>query len=491
MASGEPTTCSVSFGAFINNKELTNNVRIGHQSNGYTDGEIGIEWIKLFNKYTVAKAAGRWRLLLVDGHNSHYTVGLLQYARDHKIHVLCYPSHSTHVYQGVDVVIFSVLKRAWSEFRDAYERDGYGTVKKEIFLAIYAKAHNKALTKDNILAVFRKTGVSPFNPAVVTAEIMALSISTSTSGTLPLRPPSPILVLEDMIHRDIAHRTASGRMQLAADIEQQDKDTPRTETNPNISTNVHAAVSSLSSTSASFLTSQSPIHSSSRLPEYQPYTISPFKTTRYLSILEERPLTNLEQELQVALIEAEERDNRRKHAMVEMQAMMILNGAYVTRVQQQLHAKENHESKGKKRKAFGDGLPKLLDGDEFFRKAQETEAEMKKEAETAGEKRRAREARSQALKEWKQLEEERKSRNKEKGIVFRAAVKAWKKEVHAAKAEERQPRWSRPKQADWFEHPIPKPLPQLAETEERNSGDNPMNDDDDDGAGDTGIFISD
>ncbi len=76
--------------------------------------------------------------------------------------------------------------------------------------------------------------------------------------------------------------------------------------------------------------------------------------------------------------------------------------------------------------------------------------------------------------------------------VFRGAVKAWKTEVQAAKAEERQARWSRPKQADWFEHPIPKPLPQLAESKERHSGDNPMNNDnDDEEAGDTRIFISD
>ncbi|KAF5354762.1 hypothetical protein D9756_005505 [Leucocoprinus leucothites] len=86
------------------------NASIGHSLKGYTDGEIGIEWIKHFNQQASVKANGQQHLLLVDGHNSHYTYGFLSYAQEHKIDVLCYPSHSTHLYQGLDVVVFSVLK---------------------------------------------------------------------------------------------------------------------------------------------------------------------------------------------------------------------------------------------------------------------------------------------------------------------------------------------------------------------------------------------
>ena len=74
---------------------------------GWTTGEIGIEWIKIFDMQTRAKANGKWRLLLVDGHNSHYTRALLQYAHKNKIAILCYPAHTTHIYQGLDIVIFT------------------------------------------------------------------------------------------------------------------------------------------------------------------------------------------------------------------------------------------------------------------------------------------------------------------------------------------------------------------------------------------------
>lgn len=74
------------------------------------DGKISTTWIKQFDEQTREKAAGRRRLLLVDGHASHFTFSFLDYARWHNIHVLCYPSHGMHVFQGLDVVVFSVLK---------------------------------------------------------------------------------------------------------------------------------------------------------------------------------------------------------------------------------------------------------------------------------------------------------------------------------------------------------------------------------------------
>ena len=76
--------------------------------------------------------------------------GFLEYARDHRIHVLCYPAHATHVYQGLDVVIFSPLNIAWTEARNAFKCDTRQKVTKENFLAVYGAAHVKALTPENI-----------------------------------------------------------------------------------------------------------------------------------------------------------------------------------------------------------------------------------------------------------------------------------------------------------------------------------------------------
>ncbi|KII87829.1 hypothetical protein PLICRDRAFT_81106, partial [Plicaturopsis crispa FD-325 SS-3] len=104
----------------------------------------------------------------VDGHASHYTKGFLDYARRHNIFVLCYPAHGTHVYQGLDVAVFSLLKRIWSEIKARRERSTGKKVTKENFLSIYGEAHVQALTPEVIKSAFRKTGVWPFDPSVIT-----------------------------------------------------------------------------------------------------------------------------------------------------------------------------------------------------------------------------------------------------------------------------------------------------------------------------------
>ena len=64
-------------------------------------GEIGQAWLEHdFDIPTRAKAAGRHRLLIVDGHTSHFNYDLLKYAKENKIIMLCLPSNTTHALQS-------------------------------------------------------------------------------------------------------------------------------------------------------------------------------------------------------------------------------------------------------------------------------------------------------------------------------------------------------------------------------------------------------
>lgn len=68
---------------------------------GYTSNVIGREWIEtVFEPETSKIAKGRYRLLVVDGHVSHFTSQLLEFARNHQIVILCLPAHTTHRLQS-------------------------------------------------------------------------------------------------------------------------------------------------------------------------------------------------------------------------------------------------------------------------------------------------------------------------------------------------------------------------------------------------------
>jgi hypothetical protein len=79
--------------------------------------------MKIFECATQEKANKEYCLLIVDGHNSHYTTAFLLLAHLHMIIVLCYAAYGTHIYQGLDVVVFSVLKHYLGQEWDKLLRD--------------------------------------------------------------------------------------------------------------------------------------------------------------------------------------------------------------------------------------------------------------------------------------------------------------------------------------------------------------------------------
>src|SRR3954466_2433746 len=134
-----------------------------HSLNGWTDGELALQWMtKDFDAQTKEKAASRTRVLLMDGHSSHYTPALLDYARANNIVILGYPPHCTHVLQGLDVVCFAKMKlefcREIQKFEDLYLR----SVTKADFALVFGQAFLRAFTPETIKAAFKATGVHPF-----------------------------------------------------------------------------------------------------------------------------------------------------------------------------------------------------------------------------------------------------------------------------------------------------------------------------------------
>jgi hypothetical protein len=139
---------------------------------GYTDSEISLEWIKrVFEPQTRAIANNRPRLLLWDGFGTHESAEVLEFCLDNNIIPCRLPSHTSHKLQPCDVGVFSALKSAYRDQVEQMERAGVGTIGKQHFTYLYEPARKKAITPRNIMAGFRGSGLFPFDPDRVLADV--------------------------------------------------------------------------------------------------------------------------------------------------------------------------------------------------------------------------------------------------------------------------------------------------------------------------------
>ena len=75
------------------------------------NGVVRKEWIlQDFDPATHNLAGDHYRLLIVDGHCSHFSYDSLKYAKDNKIEVLCLPSNTTHILQS-EYASYTVSKK--------------------------------------------------------------------------------------------------------------------------------------------------------------------------------------------------------------------------------------------------------------------------------------------------------------------------------------------------------------------------------------------
>lgn len=352
----------------------------------------------------------------MDGHNSHYTVAFLLYAREHYIIVLCYIPHSTHVYQGLDVVIFSPLKKFIGEERDKWLRENGAAMDKNSFLVVYGRAHVRALTPENIKAAFKKTGIWPFNPHVVTTDMLAPSTETSCEAHVPVPPEDPAINVLATMFRKLA------KLNDTEEVPDVISDGPIAGPSMTKHNVINEAVEGLSQTKLAHLISTTLTTSHDTMPTTITQTIFHPKPSPLLAI---EPKTETEILLLAALQEYQKTNEDLTNRNIALQAGNLLNEVYCGNAKGALQFRE--EKKGKKgQRTLLEGLPCLLTGDNFYeqrvnlekgRRADEREKESRKDA---------KEAWKVAKEEWQRAENKRKACKEREAAKYEKALAAWK-----------------------------------------------------------------
>ena len=157
--------------------------------NGWTNNELGVKWLHHFNRHTKPKdgTVGEYRLLIIDGHESHNSLEFRRLCEESKIVTLCMPPHSSHKLQPLDVGCFSPLKKAYGKEIEHLIRLGINHITKEVFLPAFQVAVAASITKVNIEGSFRGAGLVPFDPERVLSTL-DVRLRTPTPPTIHNTP---------------------------------------------------------------------------------------------------------------------------------------------------------------------------------------------------------------------------------------------------------------------------------------------------------------
>jgi DDE superfamily endonuclease len=165
--------------SWYENANLPPNWRISLSQNGWTTNEIGLQWIKHFDIHTKGCSVGQYRLLILDGHESHHSVEFELFCKHNNIITLCMPPHSSHMLQPLDVGCFSPLKRAYSREIDHFIRARITHISKDEFFIAFRDAFKASFTKENIQAGFQGAGLYPLDPEHIISK-MDVKLKTPT-----------------------------------------------------------------------------------------------------------------------------------------------------------------------------------------------------------------------------------------------------------------------------------------------------------------------
>ncbi len=168
-------------------KSVPDNLKVGaipdtlfcNSDNGWINSGVYIEWLKFFSRKIPPI---RPVLLIQDGHGTHISIDVIEFARENGIHILCLPAHTTHILQPLDVGVFKSFKSNFSKACTRYIASHPGRViTTDVLASLVAEAWPCSFTLLNIMSGFRKCGMFPFNPSAVDDRQLAPSKAFQTT----------------------------------------------------------------------------------------------------------------------------------------------------------------------------------------------------------------------------------------------------------------------------------------------------------------------
>lgn len=132
-------------------------------ASGWSNSEVFSTYMKTqFLKYVQGRNISNTILALYDGHRSHISLDLIEWAKNNNIVLFVLSPHWFHILQPLDVGCFGTFQLKYNQECLFFFRQTHKTVTRYDVSALAWKAYASALSPSNIQSAFLKSGIYSF-----------------------------------------------------------------------------------------------------------------------------------------------------------------------------------------------------------------------------------------------------------------------------------------------------------------------------------------
>ncbi|KAL7296909.1 hypothetical protein TKK_0010299 [Trichogramma kaykai] len=105
-------------------------------------------------------------LIVMDNHESHRSLEVIDYCKLHKVQVVTLPPHTSHRTQPLDITFFGPLKKKFNQVCDEFVQCDTGIMKPITLFdlcELFSKAYNEVAWPSKGINGFKSTGIHPLN----------------------------------------------------------------------------------------------------------------------------------------------------------------------------------------------------------------------------------------------------------------------------------------------------------------------------------------
>lgn len=145
---------------------------------GWVNTDLFLSWFQFFVQH-VKPTEEYPTLLIVDNHESHRAISVIDYAAENNVVMHSVPPHMTHRLQPLDRTVYGPLSTYYEQEVDKFQKSHPGRrIQMTDMSKLFRSAYEKACSVKNAVAGFAKCGIHPYNAGIFTDEDFAPSMVT-------------------------------------------------------------------------------------------------------------------------------------------------------------------------------------------------------------------------------------------------------------------------------------------------------------------------